>query len=195
MRQYGDRSTQELPLGLRKEYHRLFRARVEEWLDAGAGSCVLRRAGPRHIVVDALHHFHGQRYQSGPFAVAGNHVHVLVIPAIGHELSSITHAWKSFTWHEINKVLGRSGARWKTESFDHLVRSKVSLSRFETYREGHVGQGAYVEHRSLRKAEGPTGVLSVYDLIEPLGSIPHINANGLHANWPRIDRTANAFLR
>jgi len=157
VRQHGDRSPQELPIGLRKEHHRLFHARVEEWLDAGAGSCLLRQPTPRRIMIDALRHFDGQRYQLGSFTVAGNHVHVLVIPAVGHELSSITHAWKSFTAHAINKALGRSGALWKAESFDHLVRSESALSRFETYIDGHVEQGAYVERRVLCENQSATG--------------------------------------
>ncbi|MCB0779139.1 MAG: transposase, partial [Flavobacteriales bacterium] len=77
------------------------------------------------------------------------HVHVLVVPLPGHDLSQITHSWKSYTAKEINKMLGRTGQFWQAESFDHLVRSAAHLERFEHYIEQHVHQGAVVERRPL----------------------------------------------
>lgn len=133
----------------RRAYYRLFHDRVERWLDAGSGSCVLKMPGPRKEVVDALHHFQDRRYRLGTFAVAGNHVHVLVVPERGIDLSSITHSWKSYTAKRINGLLGVRGTFWKDECFDHLVRSEASLLKFEAYIRSHDRQGAHVEHRTL----------------------------------------------
>lgn len=138
-----------LDLPARREYYRLFHERVERWLDAGAGSCVLRKPGPRQEVIDALHYFNGDRYRLGAFAVAGNHVHVLVVPLPGVDLSTITHTWKSYTAKSINKLLGRTGTLWRAESFDHLVRNEASLVKFEKYISAHDRQGAYVELHEL----------------------------------------------
>lgn len=88
----------------RKEFYERFPERMQVWLDSGLGSCVLRMPEVKHIVTGALNHFNGQRYTLDEFAVAANHVHVLVTPAPGHELSDILHSWKSFTAHEILKV-------------------------------------------------------------------------------------------
>ncbi len=142
---YGSTDIRTLDFATQRAYYKLFDARVHHWLDAGAGSCALRQAGPRQEVVNALHHFDGTRYQLGTFAVAGNHVHVLVVPFAGHDLSEITHSWKSFTAKSINKLLGKTSAFWKTESFDHLVRHERALTKFENYIGEHVQQGAYVE--------------------------------------------------
>ncbi len=133
----------------RREYYRLFHERVEHWIDAGAGSCVLRQPGPCQEMVAALHYFNGERYRLGTFAVAGNHVHVLVVPMSGIDLSVITHTWKSYTAKAINKMLGRTGVFWKEESFDHLVRTEASLAKFEEYIRSHDRQGAYVECHAL----------------------------------------------
>ena len=62
------------------EYRKHFGDPVQKWLDAGYGSCVLRRAEVRKIVEDALRHFDGDRYELGEFVVMPNHVHVLVTP-------------------------------------------------------------------------------------------------------------------
>ena len=86
------------------EYHQLFSNRIEEWLDQGSGSRVLEIPECREIVAAALRHFDGQRYSLGEFVVASNHVHVIVTPLPGHDLSDILHSWKSFTAKEIAKV-------------------------------------------------------------------------------------------
>jgi|GEM_PF-784898 len=146
---HGGIQLKDLPLGTRMEYYRLFDARVQQWLDAGYGSCVLKHPGPRQIMIDALHHFNNTRYRLGSFAIAGNHVHVLVAPDPGIELTAITHSWKSFTANAINKRLSRSGHLWQFESYDHLVRNAEELERIEKYILDHVDQGGLVEQRTL----------------------------------------------
>ncbi|HZQ46305.1 MAG TPA: DEAD/DEAH box helicase family protein, partial [Verrucomicrobiae bacterium] len=86
------------------EYHERFSARMEQWLDQGSGSCVLALPECRVIVENALRHFNGERYTLGEFVVAPNHVHAIVAPKPGHELSDILHSWKSFTSKEMIKV-------------------------------------------------------------------------------------------
>jgi type I restriction enzyme R subunit len=123
----------------RTEYHRLFSARWESWLDEANGERLLARAEIRSIVEDALRHYDGTRYQLDEFVVMPNHVHVLVTPNQGRggdaasTLSSIVQGWKSFTAHEINKLLERKGGFWQKESFDHIVRSLAQLERIRQY--------------------------------------------------------------
>ncbi len=145
--QYGGTALADMEPNVRQEWYRLFDHRVQKWLDAGHGSCILRKPEAQRIMIDALHHFHGDRYHLGSYAIAGNHVHVLVSPHIGVELSSVIHSWKSFTSNAINKALGRSGRLWMDEYFDRLLRNQTHLERVEEYIAAHVRQGAYVERR------------------------------------------------
>ncbi|MBX2972267.1 MAG: transposase [Flavobacteriales bacterium] len=147
IRVHGDPATDYLPPELLRRYHQLFSERVQRWLDAGAGSCVLRRPVAREIMRQALHHFDGRRYRLGSFAIAGNHVHVMAVPQPGIRMSEVLHSWKSYTANAINKALGRSGTLWKAESFDHLVRSEAALYRVWAYIHARTDQGAYVERR------------------------------------------------
>ncbi len=62
-----------------------------------------------------------------------NHVHVLVSPLPGFNLKDILHSWKSYSAHQINKHLGKSGALWKQESYDHIVRNQDELTRIRKY--------------------------------------------------------------
>ncbi|HEY0866962.1 MAG TPA: transposase, partial [Fimbriimonas sp.] len=104
------------------EYLRLHQEKIDAYLDAGHGECLLRDERAASCVVDALGYFNGERYTLHAWCVMPNHVHVVVQPAPGHSLDQITHSWKSFTSHEINKLLGRSGGLWQEESYDHLIR-------------------------------------------------------------------------
>jgi len=52
-----------------------------------------------------------------------NHVHVLFMPHEGCAAPEIVAKWKSYTAHEINAGMNRSGPVWQKESFDTLVRS------------------------------------------------------------------------
>ena len=116
-----------------REYYERFSEQIEIWLDAGEGSCFLVRPEAAEIVAQALTRFAGERYELGPWVVMPNHVHALVTPRAGHELGPILHSWKSFTSNRINALLGRSGALWQHESYDHIVRNDAGLSRLTDY--------------------------------------------------------------
>ncbi|MEK0182777.1 transposase, partial [Microcoleus anatoxicus] len=115
------------------EYYQLFSEKINNWLDAGMGSCYLKEPHIAKIVADALHYFNGDRYILGEWVVMPNHVHLLVTPLGDRTLSAILHSWKSFTANQVNKVLNRQGKFWQEESFDHIVRNHEQLERIQQY--------------------------------------------------------------
>jgi len=125
----------------RREFFRLFPKRIQDWLDAGYGSCPFRDPNHCQAVENALRHFNGERYYLDEFVVAMNHVHVLLTPLGEHSLSSILHSWKSFTAHQIH-LPGSRVRLWQKESFDHIVRSPASLERFRQYIREHSQSGS-----------------------------------------------------
>ena len=112
---------------------RLHSERVESFLDAGHGQCWLRDERVAAIVVDALRHFDGERYRLLAWCVMPNHVHAVVQPLHGHELSSIMHSWKRHAARQANRLLGREGAFWQPESYDHLIRDAADLRHSVEY--------------------------------------------------------------
>ena len=144
---------------LRRDFHERFPARLEQWLDGGYGECLLRRREVADAVEQALRHFDGQRYKLGDFVIMPNHVHALVTPVDEWSLEQIVHSWKSYTAHEINRQLGRSGAVWQTEYFDHIVRNEEALGRFEEY----IHQNPLVERASRPFPEDDPGHLNGRD--------------------------------
>ena len=107
--------------------------RIEEYLNAGYGSCVLRDHRVGLLVQDALQHLDGQRYRLLAWVVMPNHVHVLIETLQGWSLPGIVHSWKSFTAHQVNRLLGRKGPLWSREFFDRAVRDGRHLKRAVRY--------------------------------------------------------------
>jgi putative transposase len=77
------------------------------------------------IVEEAFWFGHEERYILNAYVVMPNHAHLLMTPLAGWSLSRILQGIKGYTAREINKGLGRTGAFWQDEYFDHLVRNEA----------------------------------------------------------------------
>lgn len=95
------------------------RRQIEEWLDAGMGSCALGHPALAAMMEETLLKFDGDRYRLLAWCIMPNHVHVLIAPSA--PLGKIVQSWKSFMgrwalghWAELG--LGDPGReRKKTE--------------------------------------------------------------------------------
>ena len=114
----------ELRARPQKEADLEWRKRTQEFLDSGYGSCLLRDDRLAEIIETALLCFDGQRYALHAWCVMPNHVHTLFTPAADFKMSEILHSWKSFTAHECNKLLRRTGRFWAREPFDRYIRNQ-----------------------------------------------------------------------
>ena len=133
--------------------------RMEVWLDRGEGQCILERPGAAELVEKSFRDRDGLHYLLDEYVVMPNHAHVLVMPIDGTALSEIVHAWKNYTAHEINRLLGRNGALWQVEPFDHIVRDTTALLRFRQYirnnpakqsgRRSLLGSGSFAERTGI----------------------------------------------
>ncbi len=123
----------QLPGSEQRIYERMIGTKLNRELDAGYGSCRLRKKELASVVATALEHFHGQRVLTGDYVVMPNHVHVLMRPLPNHELEGILHSIKSFTANEINRLSGHDGQFWQRQSYDHIVRDLEQLEAFRKY--------------------------------------------------------------
>jgi putative DNA methylase len=100
-----------------------------------------------------LYHHNHVKYELIAYAVMPNHVHVVLQPLeleldaapllpeadgletsdSGSLLSRIMHSLKSYTANRANEILGREGAFWQKESYDHWVRDVEELDRIVNY--------------------------------------------------------------
>src|SRR5438477_1148385 len=80
-----------------REYHERFSGAIERWLDAGYGSCVLRRHDCAAVIADALRDFDGERVGQLAWVVMPNHVHALFVLNAARTLQKVLLSWKGFT--------------------------------------------------------------------------------------------------
>ena len=99
-----------------------FRKKVERYLDAGLGSCWLRRPDIAEMICNSLKYHHAKKYDLDSWVIMPNHGHVLLSPINGFHLDEIEHSIKSYTANEANKMIGRKGQFWAIECFDRYIR-------------------------------------------------------------------------
>jgi len=136
------------------------RERIDAYLDAGHGSCVLARPECAQIVIDNWQHFDGQRYRLLAWVVMPNHVHVLIKTIPAWPLDSILHSWKSYTSKRILALLegdrpaGRRRSRageppallWQREYWDRCVRDERHYAAVVDY----------IHHNPVKAGLAPT---------------------------------------
>ena len=115
------------------EYNERFGDQLDQWLDAGMGSRALARPDIREAVKSCLLKFDGERLIVHSAVIMPNHVHALIEPLPGHDLSKLLQGIKGASAREANKLLGASGTFWLDESYDHIVRSEAQYHHFLRY--------------------------------------------------------------
>jgi len=166
------------------------RKRIVEYEDSGKGARYLREERIAEIVQGALKHFDGERYHLIAWCIMPNHIHVLIETKPGYPLSDIVHGWKSFTAHEANKLLGRSGTFWMPDYFDRFIRDEKHFAATVEYiRENPVKAGlvdspekwpwsGWPDHEQWEREHRERRRLSREDVLDPEG--------GRDARAPRI---------
>jgi REP element-mobilizing transposase RayT len=114
------------------------RMRVDAWIDAGLGSCVLSNPEIADLVQGSLLAFDSQRYRLFEWVVMPNHVHVLVQPMGEWTLASIVTSWKKFTARGIFDQLRRLGKEpggpiWHREYWDRYIRDRGHFEKVVEY--------------------------------------------------------------
>ena len=111
----------------------ILRKRIDKYEDAGYGQCFLQDPRIASMIQENLFHFNGVRYNVLNWCIMPNHVHVLSEVKEGWTLSTIMHGWRSYTAHQANKILGRTGDFWMDEYFDRYIRDEKHLETVINY--------------------------------------------------------------
>jgi REP element-mobilizing transposase RayT len=110
---------------------------MQEWLDAGMGACHMRRSDVRAQVELCLLQFDGKRYDIDAFVLMPNHVHAVIKPTLGYDLSTLLQGIKGISANRCNKMLGSKSTFRMDESYDHIVRDAKELAVFRNYIAGN----------------------------------------------------------
>ena len=98
---------------------------------------MLGKAPIASIVQDSLLFNDGEEYALAAWCVMPTHVHALIEPLGGANLSRIVQRWKSFSAHAINRAECRKGTLWQREYFDRFMRSAEQFEWTVTYIENN----------------------------------------------------------
>jgi putative transposase len=105
--------------------------------EASVGPTWLAEERVAALVAGAMRYRNGSQYRLDCYSIMPNHVHAVFAPAISKNspksLSSIMHSLKRNTAKQANRILGRSGAFWEHESFDHYIRNHAEWKRIVKY--------------------------------------------------------------
>lgn len=130
------------------EWRRQWFQKFEKTLDsAESGPVWLKDNRIAKEIAESLHYRDGKMYCLDAYCIMSNHVHVVFTPLTMqssrtdvvnsaenyNSLSSIMQSLKGYTAHKANRLLGRSGAFWQQESYDHVVRDASEWQRIITY--------------------------------------------------------------
>jgi len=147
------------------------RKRVDAWIDAGRGSCALRKPAIADMVQESLLTFDSQRYRLLAWVIMPNHVHVLFQPITGWTVAKIVASWKKFTARKICDDLRDSGEEpgapvWHREYWDRYIRDQSHLEEAVEYIQlNPVRTGLVVTPESWRWSSAYPGTANL-----PIGS-------------------------
>jgi putative transposase len=118
-----------------------YRKSLEQLMDNGYGSCILNIDECANTIIENWHYFDTKRYRLIAYVIMPNHVHLLIQLLAGEILSRVIHSWKSYTSHEIKKILRllenddlfNQGGIWQREYWDRFIRSEEHLYNIITY--------------------------------------------------------------
>ena len=82
-------------------------------------------------MLSAIRFLDAKKYELLAAVIMDDHVHIIINPK--ETLSRIMHSIKSFTAHEINKSLNRSGKVWQEESYDRVIRNEKDFFEKMSY--------------------------------------------------------------
>ncbi len=113
------------------------RRRIEHYLDQNYGGGHLRDPRIANLLQDTLLKWDGERYNLISWIIMPNHGHILLTPMAPFAVADIMHSIKSYTAHNANKILARSGQFWAKEYFDRYIRDHKHFANTVNYIENN----------------------------------------------------------
>ncbi len=128
-----ERNDEKFMATFERQLKELYSETIEKALLEGHGPNHLKDPKLATIVADAIQHFDGQHYDLAAWCVMSNHVHLVIRPREGFELSKILQGIKGDSGRRINEALGNTGPIWQKESYDHIIRDSDEFTSQVNY--------------------------------------------------------------
>ena len=172
-------SDAEGPSDVARQMHKL----VDKFEDSGYGQCFLADSRVADMMEQTLKHDDGKKYDLISYCIMPNHVHVVIRVHDGVSQSSILHTWRSYSAHEANKILGRSGDFWMKDYYDRYIRNAQHYMAVVQYiKDNPAKAGLGAQASRLLEAPPITGLGSM------VGHINGTQASRLHGLGAQASR-------
>lgn len=140
----------------RQTIQRKIFVKFEVVLDAGnEGPTWLKNRKVAELVQEAIHYRDTKKYDLFAYCIMSNHVHLVfqhlsntssLEPTNNFPITEIMQELKRYTAYESNKILGREGAFWQSESFDRVIRDQNELGKTIRYTLNNPVKAGLVSH-------------------------------------------------
>ena len=107
--------------------------KIDKFEDSGYGQCFMRDDRVAQIIKDNMMFHNGKLYNLMAWCIMPNHVHTLLEMFRGISLSRVMQSWRSYTAHQINRLLNRTGQVWMQEYFDRYIRDADHYQKVVNY--------------------------------------------------------------
>jgi REP element-mobilizing transposase RayT len=121
-----------------KEQQKLFVKWDDALHNSNTGPLWLKEDKIAEIVANSIRFHDGNWFDILAYCIMPNHVHLVLTPhqssdTADYSLTKIMHNIKRNSANHANKILGRSGAFWQHENYDHFARSEAEFDRIIKY--------------------------------------------------------------
>ena len=111
----------------------VYNERVEKYLAAGYGGCLLKKPEAARALVETIEHDHGAGYLLHCWTIMPNHLHVIAQFDNGTEVRPTVETWKKISAHRINKAMSRNGSVWANGFYSRIIRDAAEYRRQIAY--------------------------------------------------------------
>jgi REP element-mobilizing transposase RayT len=108
---------------------RIARRRLPHWRLEGSAYFITFRlrsgeltAAERQLVKEHIRSGHRRYYTLMAVVIMPDHVHLILRPDLGYDLSRIMQGIKGASANRVNRTRGRMGTLWQDESYDRIIR-------------------------------------------------------------------------
>jgi REP element-mobilizing transposase RayT len=115
-----ERLRREVKLLPDRDRRERLKEKIDLLIDAGYGSCYLRREAIAGIIKESLRYRDGRDFWLHCWCIMPNHVHFLA--SFIRPMDRVIREFKSYTASMANKALGRVGSFWCDDYFDRYIR-------------------------------------------------------------------------
>ena len=121
-----------------REQRRFFGKWDEALHQSKIGPIYLKDSNIAKIVAESIMYHNGDWFDVEAYCIMPNHVHLVLTPCDvsdteDYSLTKIMHNIKRNSAYQANKFLGRTGAFWQHENYDHFARDEAELERIIKY--------------------------------------------------------------